>query len=251
MDMKRFLLEICFDGTAYHGWQVQPNGITVQQVLQETLRSITGPSTCNITGCSRTDAGVHADMFCCHFDADTAVPANKIVDALNSRLPRDISALACREVAADFHARYAVWGKEYVYKIYNHPCRNPFQEKYALHIQRPVDEALLQQACRYFVGTHDFIGFSSAGRTVTDTVRTVYDCGIERVGDELLFHITADGFLYNMVRIIVGTLLYIHEGKLCLEDIPGILASKDRSRAGATAPPHGLYLHRVIYKEGE
>ncbi len=249
--MKRFLLTLCFDGTAYHGWQVQPNGITVQQVLQETLYSITGPTTCNVTGCSRTDAGVHANMFCCHFDADTSILPHKLVDALNARLPKDIAATDCKEVAADFHARYAVWGKEYIYQIYNQPNRNPFYDKYALHIKQPIAIQKLQQACKAFIGTHDFIGFSSSGRTVTDTVRTVYDCGIEPSGEVLRFHITADGFLYNMVRIIVGTLLCVHEGKILPEDLPAIIASKERTRAGATAPPHGLYLHKVMYKEGE
>ena len=249
--MKRFLLTLCFDGTNYHGWQVQPNGITVQQVLQEALYTITGPTTCNVTGCSRTDSGVHARMFCCHFDADTAILPHKLADALNARLPKDIAVTDCREVAGDFHARYAVWSKEYVYQIYNQPRRNPFYEKYALHIKQPINIERLQEACNAFVGTHDFIGFSSSGRTVVDTVRTVYNCGIVQEGDLLRFYISANGFLYNMVRIIVGTLLYVHEDKILPSDIPQIILSKDRTRAGATAPPQGLFLNKVIYKEGE
>ncbi|MEG1886666.1 MAG: tRNA pseudouridine(38-40) synthase TruA [Oscillospiraceae bacterium] len=242
----RKLLTICYDGTAYCGWQVQLNGITVQKTLQKALCSIICEET-GISGCSRTDSGVHANMFCCHFDTTSEIPNEKLVMALNAKLPRDIAATNCITVGDDFHARYSCIGKNYIYKIYNAFVRNPFKEKYYLQKTGYIDERLLNEACKAFLGEHDFKSFCSAGSKITDTVRTVSECSIVRNCDDLVFSITADGFLYNMVRIIVGTLFFVNDGKISVSELPEIINSCDRGKAGATAPPHGLYLNRVFY----
>lgn len=244
----RKLLTICYDGTNYCGWQVQPNGITVQQVILEKLSAIM--SDCKgVTGCSRTDSGVHANMYCLHFDTESNIPNKNIVNALNSMLPFDISALSCEDVDEDFHARYSCTAKEYVYKIYNGEIRNPFKEKYYLHIKEYIDCDVLNKSCQMFLGEHDFSAFCASGSSVKTTVRNIYDCSIERFGEDVIFRITGDGFLYNMVRIIVGTLLDINNGKIEWDDIPKIIESKDRKNAGKTAKPTGLYLNKVYYGE--
>lgn len=245
--MSRMLLTIKYDGTDYCGWQVQPNDISVQSVVQKALIKLTGESGIKLSGCSRTDSGVHAEMFCCHFDTECRIPISKFPIALNTHLPPDIRAYDCRTVPDDFHARYNSVGKTYVYKIRNSAVADPFKYKYFLQVPEHIDEKLMNDACRAFVGTYDFKGFCSAGSSVTDTVRTVSDCRAERIGDEIYISITADGFLYNMVRIIVGTLLDVVFGRISVEELPEIIASRDRNRAGATARPHGLYLKQVHY----
>lgn len=249
--MKKFLLTIMYDGTNYCGWQVQNNALSVQSVvgnaLKETVKSLHG----GVTGCSRTDAGVHANMFCCHFSADTTIPAEKIPFALNRNLPADISAVGCKEVSNDFHARYSACGKNYIYKIYCSKQRNPFKDKYYLRYDRPIDMELLNSAAANFVGTHDFAAFCSAGSSVIDTTRTIFDCSVKEDGGDVIISVTGNGFLYNMVRIIVGTLLYVNEGKITPTQISGIIKSKQRDKAGITVSPHGLYLNRVFYDEGD
>ena len=173
--MKRVLLTISYDGTAYHGWQIQPNGITIQQVLQDELSSLLGKKT-GVTGCSRTDAGVHAKEFCCHLDCDDGIPEEAFVRGLSSRLPSDISVKACKTVADDFHARYNALGKTYVYNINNSRIKDPFYGRYSWQIERPLDTDKMNLFCEKIVGTHDFFAFSSSGRTVTDTIRTVKEC---------------------------------------------------------------------------
>lgn len=244
--MKRMLLTIAYDGTDFHGWQVQPNGITVQETLQNSLENMLGVRP-DVTGCSRTDAGVHAKMFCCHFDCDDKLPAMAFEKGLNSFLPKSIAVLSCKETEKDFHARYSSKGKTYIYKIFNSCVPNPFIMRYAWQIERSLDLEKINEFCRHIIGTHDFAGFSSSGRSVTDTVRTVKDCSCTKDGDMLLFKITADGFLYNMVRIIVGTAVGISDGKISLSDIDRIFDSGDRSLAGITAPAHGLFLYKVLY----
>lgn len=245
--MQRFLLTIKYDGTAFCGWQVQPNGVSVQHVVQNALIELTGESKLCVTGCSRTDAGVHANMFCLHFDSETSILQNKIPFALNMRLPREICAVDCKVVPNNFHARYSSLGKTYIYKIYNSPLPDPFKEKYYLRVNKHIDVELLNRACKYFVGEHDFAAFCASGSSVADTVRTVTDCRAERFGDDVIISITANGFLYNMVRIIVGTLLDVNMGKFSADSIPDILNSLDRSNAGVTAKAHGLYLEKVHY----
>lgn len=244
--MRRLLFTLCYDGTNYHGWQVQPNGITVQECVQNAFEAVTGER-CPITGCSRTDAGVHAKMFCFHTDTSCNIPTERFAFALNSVLPEDISIIDCKEVAADFHARYACKGKTYVYRIYDSHLRDPFLKGYAYHHKGLLDAELMDKAAKAFIGTFDFAGFCSAGSSVHDTVRTVTECSVERNGREINFSITADGFLYNMVRIIVGTVIDVANGRIEINDLPQIIQSKDRYLAGQTAPAHGLYLSKVYY----
>ncbi len=244
--MRNLLLTIRFLGTDYHGWQIQENAVTVQEKLQSALRTVLG-SQPEIKGCSRTDTGVHAARFCISVKTESSIPCDRLPIAMNVNLPKDIAVLSCIEVPIDFHARYDAKGKRYVYKILNTPLRDPFYEGLALHYKRPLDEALLDFACKAYIGTHDFAAFCSSGSSVEDTVRTVSDARVYRDGDIVCFTVSADGFLYNMVRIMVGTLLAVAEVKIKAEDIPDIIGSRDRSRAGITAPPHGLYLDEVFY----
>lgn len=244
--MKRVLLTICYDGTAYHGWQTQPNGITVQQVLCDQLSLMLGKKT-DITGCSRTDAGVHAKMFCCHLDCDDNIPDEAFIRGLSSRLPNDISVLDCKRVADDFHARYDALGKIYRYNILNSNIKDPFLERYSWRIERKLDIDKMNEFCKEIIGTHDFYAFSSSGRTVTDTVRTIKECKVDKNGDMVTLSVTANGFLYNMVRIIVGTAVGVSDGKINPSDIRNILEEKKRENAGVTAPAKGLFLEKVIY----
>ncbi len=244
--MKRVLLTICYDGTAYHGWQIQPNGITVQQVLCEELSLMLGKKT-DVTGCSRTDAGVHANMFCCHLDCDDNIPDTAFTRGLSSRLPADISVLDCKRVADNFHARYDALGKTYSYNILNSNIKDPFLERYSWRIERKLDIDKMKEFGREIIGTHDFYAFSSSGRTVKDTVRTIKECQVERNGDTVTLNVTANGFLYNMVRIIVGTAVEVSDGKIKVSDIRQILNEKKRENAGVTAPAKGLFLKKVIY----
>lgn len=244
--MRNLLLTLRYDGTAYHGWQIQPNGDTVQQRLCDAFRSLSGKNE-NIIGCSRTDAGVHANMFCCNVRTDCSVSAEKIPDALNFYLPPDISVYDCREVDFGFHARYDCKGKEYVYLIYNGRYRNPFYENKALFYPFPLDEKTMDEEAKSFIGRHDFSAFCSAGSEVQSKVREIFDCTVSRKGDIIEFKVSGDGFLYNMVRIIVGTLLDIQRGKIDRGQIPSMLSSGIRETAGATAAPEGLYLNKVFY----
>ena len=246
MIMNRVLLKIAYLGTEYHGWQVQPNGITVQAVLQEKIEQMYKCSIA-LTGCSRTDAGVHAKEFYCHYDAPFIIKEEGIVKGLNSVLPKDIVVYKAEYVSNDFHARYSASGKNYEYKILNSPVHNPFLNGRVWHIERKLDVSLMNEFCCKLCGTHDFYGFSSSGRTVTDTVRTIFLCEAQREGDFITVSVSADGFLYNMVRIIVGTAVDVSDGKIDLKDIDNIIDSKDRARAGITAPPDGLYLNKVFY----
>lgn len=246
--MKNFLITIAYDGTDYHGWQVQPNGITVQQAVQDGIEKILGKRE-NIVGCSRTDAGVHANEFCFNMRTEKEITPFRFVGAMNAVLPDDIAVKNCREVPMDFHARYDSLGKEYVYKIWNSPQRNPFCEGRYLHYKREIDTAFLNEQAQYFCGTHDFSAFCASKSTVDDTVRTVEYFTVERNEEEVFFRVKADGFLYNMVRIMVGTLLEISEGKIEKGALPEIINSLDRNRAGRTAPAHGLYLNKVFYGE--
>lgn len=245
--MKRLLLSIKFDGSNYCGWQIQKNATTVQEVIQKTLSEILPEKDISVHGCSRTDSGVHANKFCCHFDTDGNIPTKKLVLALNAKLPKDIAAFDCFEVERSFHARLSCKGKKYIYKIFNSYIRDPFKEKYFLRINRNLDIDFLDAICKKFIGKHDFNSFCASGSSVYNTIRTVTDCGIYRNDNDVVFYISADGFLYNMVRIIVGTVLQAAEGKFDLKNISEIINAKDRSYAGITAPAHGLYLDDVFY----
>ena len=244
--MKRVLLTIAYDGTNYHGWQIQKNAVTVQQVLCEALEKMLG-KTFDVTGTSRTDAGVHAREFTCHIDCDDNIPEKAFVRGLNSFLPPDIAVKDCIEVANDFHARYNAKGKTYKYYIYNSNEKDPFKMRYSWQIERKLDVKLMNEFASKLIGTHDFYAFSSAGRTVEDTVRTISECYVTKENDDIVLTVSANGFLYNMVRIIVGTAVEVSDKRIKVEDIPEILSSKKRELAGVTAPPQGLFLEKVHY----
>ncbi|MBE6766114.1 MAG: tRNA pseudouridine(38-40) synthase TruA [Ruminococcaceae bacterium] len=249
--MRRLLLKICYDGTNYCGWQVQPNGISVQQKICEALFSLLGEKT-DVTGCSRTDSGVHANEFYCHFTTGNQSIDNRgFIGALNVRLPDDISVIDCIEVNDNFHARYDALGKRYIYKLYYSPVIDPFKDKYSLRVPKRLNIERISEFCKNVIGTHDFEAFSAAGKSVTDTVRTVYDCSFSADGDDYTFTIEGNGFLYNMVRILVGTALAVSDGKLNPDDFSKIIQSKNRALAGKTVPPHGLYLNKVFYERDE
>ncbi len=249
--MRKLLLRICYDGTNYCGWQVQPNGISVQSVICDALFDLLGAKT-DVTGCSRTDSGVHANEFCCHFTTDNQkIDCKGFVGALNTRLPNDISVLQCCEVDDDFHARYSTKAKRYIYKIYCSDVRNPFLDKYALRVYKPLNIDKINNFCKDVVGTHDFLPFSASGRSASTTIRTIFDCSVKYENGLYIFSVTGDGFLYNMVRILVGTILSVSDGKIPADGFNKIIASGDRATAGQTAPPQGLYLDKVFYKQGE
>ena len=235
-----------YDGAAYHGWQRQLNAVTVQQRVEEAVSSLFN-TTISVSGCSRTDTGVHANCFKCNFQSEKRLPHETIVSGLNFFLPEDIAVFDSSDVPVDFDARFSCKGKEYIYQIYNGPIRDPFYRTRALFYRIPLDENLLTKEAQGLIGTHDFSSFRAVGSNVKTTVRTVNTAFAERNGNLISFHIQADGFLYNMVRIIVGTLLYISEGKLEQGSVPAILEAKDRTKAGKTAPPEGLYLNQVFY----
>lgn len=245
--MRNLLLTIAYDGSRYHGWQVQENALTVQEVFQKALFSATGLRE-DIKACSRTDTGVHAREFCVSLLTESRIPPERLAAALNHYLPEDIAVKSCKAVPLDFHARYSCKGKEYTYEIWNHPVRNPFLTGRALHYWYPIDEKLLDRAAKHYLGSHDFSSFCTLDRREKgDLTRTVTGSKVERRGDLVLFTVAADGFLYNMVRIMAGTLLRVQQGKFAPEDIPGILEAKSRKAAGPTAPAWGLYLNRVFY----
>ncbi|MCH5188986.1 MAG: tRNA pseudouridine(38-40) synthase TruA [Oscillospiraceae bacterium] len=244
--MRNLLLTLRYDGTHFHGWQIQNNGDTVEARVKAAFNSVSGKSE-NIIGCSRTDAGVHANMFCCNVRTDCTVPADKIPNALNFYLPESISVYDCREVDFDFHARFNAKGKEYVYLIYNDKYRNPFYENKALFYPYPLDVNEMNKNAKDFIGTFDFSAFCSADSEVQDKVREISECKAEKDGNLIKITVRGNGFLYNMVRIMVGTLLYIQNGKIESGTIPQIIESKDRNRAGVTAKPEGLYLNKVFY----
>lgn len=249
--MRNLLLTLCFDGARYHGWQIQPNAVTVQEVLQNALVSVMQEKP-NLKGCSRTDAGVHARMFCVSFHTQSRIPCGRLVNALNHFLPPDVAVQACREVPEDFHARYSCKGKQYVYQIWNAPVRSPFLYQRVLHYWYPLDETQLNAVAAQYVGSHDFTSFCTLDKRESGNfTRKVTQAEVRRKGNLVCFSVSADGFLYNMVRILTGTLLYVAQGKIAPDAIPKIFAAKDRTRAGPTAPPQGLYLNRVFYKEAD
>lgn len=247
--MRYFKMTIAYDGTAYHGWQRQNNALAVQEVFEDALYELTGQSIV-VQGCSRTDAGVHAREYVLSFALDSTINCRGLQFGLNSRLPDDISVRKCEEVGPDFHARYCCKGKEYKYVVHNSQVKNPFYKNTAYRSWYPIDEKKLDKAAKAFVGTHDFKAMCSADCTKENTVRTIHYFNVRRDGELVIFNVSGDGFLYNMVRIMVGTLLFVGEGKIGENEISDILRSRDRTRAGKTVPPQGLYLNKVYYDEG-
>jgi len=244
----KILIEICYNGSAYHGFQVQKNAVTVQSTLQRAVETTIGCA-CRLTGCSRTDSGVHAKQFYCTVEplADITIPDQRLPVALNSRLPDDISVLSAKRVPDDFHPRYSAQRKEYSYLYWNGEYRNPFLVGRAWHISRRLDDNIMNEAAGYFTGKHDFTSFSAAASDAEDKIRTIYNCTVTREGDIVRLNISGNGFLYNMVRIIAGTLADVSDGRYKPDEIVAMIERRDRSAAGITAPASGLYLENVIY----
>lgn len=244
--MRNFKVTIWYCGSAYHGWQIQNNSLTIQEIFQKCLSDLLDQLTA-VNGCSRTDAGVHAREYVLNFTTDSTITCRGVVFGMNSRLPDDIGVKSCEEVPLDFHARFDCKGKEYEYLIHNSEYKNPFYMNTAYRSWYPIDEKKLDSAAKDFIGEHDFKAMCSAECTKDNTVRTIKSFDVHRQGDMVTFTVSGDGFLYNMVRIMVGTLLFINEGKLEQGDIPRIIQSRDRTKAGRTVPPQGLYLNKVFY----
>ena len=240
------MLTLCYDGTEYHGFQRQENGITIQEVIETAIKKVTGEKV-SITGCSRTDAGVHATEYVCNFRTESSVPADKFCFAINSFLPEDVSCTASSEVDMDFHARYSAKAKTYTYTIYNAPHRNPVLCRFAWHYPVKIDIDKMKIAAKAIVGTHDFTAFMASGGQQKTTVKTVNFLDITTHENKIDITINADGFLYNMVRIIAGTLVYAGVGKIDPNDVPAIIESGDRTLAGITAPPQGLCHKKLFY----
>lgn len=241
MSKKRIMLTAAYDGTNYHGWQVQPNGETIEGVLNRCLSSLLGEKI-EVIGASRTDSGVHALGNIAVFDTETSIPAEKIAYALNARLPEDIKIQDSREVDASFHPRHCDSRKTYEYKIYNAVFPMPTQRLYSYFSYTPFDVERMQEAAAYFVGTHDFKSFCSTDTHVENTVRQIEDIKVWKEDNLITMRVTGRGFLYNMVRIMAGTLMEVGRGCMQPQEIERILEAKDRSAAGPTAPACGLTL---------
>ena len=244
--MKRILLTISYDGTNYSGWQKQKNAVTVQGEFDKACSTLFKTDVESI-GASRTDAGVHALGQRAVIDVDTSIPAEKIPLALNPLLPDDIVVTHAEEVGADFNPRFKALKKTYEYSIYNAPFRNPIYRNYSEYVRCKLDLDSMRTACEAFVGEHDFRAFCASGNSSKTTVRTIYSLDVEKDGDFIKIRVTGNGFLYNMVRIIAGTLIYVGEGRIAPDDLPEIIASGDRRKAGKTAGPSGLVLVKIMY----
>lgn len=246
--MKRILLTVEYDGTAYAGWQRQLNGLAVQQVLEEALHRATGECI-TVTGASRTDAGVHAHGQAVHFDTASSIPPEKYPFVLNTMLPRDVRVLSGREVPPDFHARFMTCGKQYTYRIINSRHGSAIRRNTHTHVPVPLDMAPMERAAQTLLGKHDFAAFQASGGTAKTTVRTIHRADLIRQGDEITLTIEGDAFLYNMVRIIAGTLIEIGQHRRGEDAFTRAISSGSRLDLGVTAPPHGLELTRVDYPE--
>ena len=240
------LITMRFAGTRYHGFQVQKNALSVCEALQNALERLYGTRP-PVKGCSRTDAGVHALGYCVSYFQPKPIEPRRLPLAVNRFLPEDIRVVAARAVPEDFHARYSAESKEYIYRIHNSSIADPFQNGLCWRVPAKLDEAAMACAAEALVGTHDFAAFCSVGSDVADTVRTVHFARVERTGEDITFHVSANGYLYNMVRIMVGTLVDAGAGRMPPQRMREIIAGKDRSAAGDTAPPQGLFLYRVNY----
>ena len=247
--MRNIKLTLCYDGSAFHGYQQQDNAETVEAALKKALRRLIGEDVKPVS-CSRTDAGVHAEMFVCNFKTETDRENEKLLRGLNALLPPTVAVQTCEDVPLSFHARYDCTGKEYRYLIWNAPVRNPFYVGRAVHVPYALDVERMDKAAKLFLGTHDFSAYCASGSEVKSKVRTVTACSVRRNGELVIFSVRGNGFLYNMVRIMAGTLLSLSAGGLTEEDIMRSLKSGKRTDAGPTAKAEGLYLHEVYYEEG-
>ncbi|WBW98026.1 tRNA pseudouridine(38-40) synthase TruA [Oceanirhabdus sp. W0125-5] len=245
-NFKNIKLEVQYNGAKYYGWQKQKTHITVQEVLEKTLSKLLKEEI-EVTGCSRTDSKVHALKYVCNFKSKTNIPCEKIKYALNPILPDDIVVLNSIEVDNMFHSRYSCIGKTYLYKILNREVRGVFGREGIYHYKDHLCLEKMKLASKYFIGTHDFNAFKSTGSSVKSTIRTIESISIIKNDQEIIIEVTGDGFLYNMVRIIVGTLIQVGINKIEPEYIQTILKSKDRKLAGPTAPAEGLYLKEIYF----
>jgi tRNA pseudouridine38-40 synthase len=245
--MRNIALRLSYDGTKYHGWQTQRSEVTVQETLERALFKTCGHPV-HVTGCGRTDAGVHALRYCANFRSDTGIPLDRLPLAVNARLPADIAVSGACEVGESFNAVTSCIRKEYVYRILNSRIRDPFLENRVCFYPSPLDIESMKRAARAFEGTHDFAAVRSVGSDTKTTVRTVYWCHARQEGEHIEVFVCADGFLYNMVRAMVGTMVYASHGKLQPEEIPALLERGDRRLTGPTMPPQGLYMNRVWYE---
>lgn len=248
MEKKRVRLVVAYDGTNYHGWQVQNNGVTIESELNRCLTDLLREPI-EVIGASRTDAGVHALGNIAVFDTINPMPAEKISYALNQRLPEDIRIQRSEEVDGDWHPRYCDSRKTYEYRIYRNEFPMPVKRLYSYFTYRPLDVQRMQEAAKYLVGEHDFKSFCQTGAQVQSTVRTILSLEVEEQGAEIVIRVCGNGFLYNMVRIIAGTLMEVGQGKRKPEDMKQILAARERSAAGPTAPAHGLMLIKYEFVE--
>jgi tRNA pseudouridine38-40 synthase len=244
--MRNIKLTIEYDGTRYCGWQVQKNGLSIQKTLQNAIEDLVSHEI-KLTGASRTDAKVHAKAMVANFYTSSKIPVAKFPPAINCALPDDIAVIEAEEADASFHSRYNSKGKKYGYVILNRRAPSPLLKNHAAHVPQNLDVSKMKEAAKYIIGTHDFSAFKASGSSIRNNVRTVSMLDIKRQDDIIKIEIKADGFLYNMVRIIVGTLIEVGSGKIPPDSIEDIINGKDRRRAGKTAPPQGLYLETVYY----
>lgn len=242
----RVMLKVAYDGSNYHGWQLQPNAVTIESVLNETLSELFHEEI-KVIGASRTDAGVHALGNIAVFDTNSRMPADKVAYALNQRLPEDIKIQASCQVADDFHPRHQNSMKTYEYRILNTEFPVPTERLYAHFTYVPLNIDLMEEAAAYLEGEHDFKSFCSVNTAVESTVRIIYQIRVEKVNNTVVIRVTGNGFLYNMVRIIAGTLIEVGRGKIEPIQIRDILSAKDREAAGPTAPANGLTLVEYRY----
>ncbi len=246
-EIRNLKVMMAYRGTAYHGFQIQNNGVTVQEIVEKCVSKVLNEPV-SIQGCSRTDTGVHANQFCFSVQTHSKIKNLGFVRGVNGELPKDISILSCEDAPPDFHARFSCKGKEYLYLIHNSECKDPFTTDLAYHYRRPFHPELVREAAQHLTGTKDFKSFCASGcKENINTVRTIYDIILETEGEKIRFYIRGDGFLYNMVRIMVGTLLDVSEGRISADQLDSILLAGNRLLAGRTAPAHGLYLNRIFY----
>ncbi len=245
--MRNLKLILQYDGTMYHGFQVQPNVSTIAGELNRVLTNLT-KSPVTVQGCSRTDAGVHAYRYCCNFFTQFPIPAQRLPIVINNMLPSDIRAIECCEVSEQFNARFDTVSKTYRYAINTNPNATVYTRNYEWQYGKNLDVAAMKEAAEYIVGKHDFKSFMTSGAQVLSTVREVFSLNVCQNDDIIEIFITADGYLYNMVRIITGTLVSVGEGKLTPQSLPQIINAKNREKAGPTAPPQGLYLYQINYE---
>ncbi|MDK2992080.1 MAG: tRNA pseudouridine38-40 synthase [Clostridiales bacterium] len=243
---RNIKLILQYDGTAYAGWQYQKNALTIQQVVEEAVERLTGQHS-TVIAAGRTDRGVHALGQAANFKTDSNIPTDRWLYALNAVLPEDIRVVDAHDVPMSFHARFDAKGKLYRYIIWNAPYSSALLRNFSLHVARPLDADAMRRAAQYLVGTHDFSSFQASGSAMRDTVRSIWDISIQNEDKMISVSISGDGFLYNMVRIMVGTLIDVGIGKITACDAKLILEARDRKRAGRTASPHGLYLVEVYY----